>query len=200
MADYLFNVYRMFQFQITKKEEPAMTIILPAIVSLTQHLESIKNNLELYRPARCPGCGRCGVWRHGHYNRKANRENNEPLNPIPVPRFFCPHCNTTCSVLPECIAPRRWYLWKIQQIVLMLILAGNSINATAKKVLPSRRTISRWIVRLKNHFHFHRDVLCAHFSEFGLASNFALFWKTCLDKISLGRAMYLCHVSGVNIL
>ena len=177
-----------------------MSIILPSIISLMQYFESIKNDAELYRPARCPNCGKHGVWCHGHYNRKADRENKGSLNPIPVPRFFCPHCQTTCSVLPECISPRRWYSWKIQQAVLMLAFAGHSINAIAKNILPSRRTISRWMAHLKNQFHFYRDVLCAHFPELGLVSNFVDFWKACLDKISFGRAMYLCHVSGVNIL
>jgi len=176
-----------------------MSIILPAIVSLMQYLESIKNNFELYRPPRCPNCGKCGMWCHGHYNRKADRENKESLNPIPIPRFFCPHCGTTCSVLPECISSHRWYSWKIQQTVLMLSFAGYSIKAIAKNILPSRHTISRWMVRLKNQFCFHRDVLCAHFIDLGHIDNFTDFWRTCLDKISFGRAMYLCHVSGVDI-
>jgi transposase-like protein len=184
-------------FQTTKKES-AMSIILPAITSLMQYLESIKNTPVLYRPACCPSCGKCGVWHHGHYNRKADRE-NQALNPIPIPRYFCPHCHKTCSVLPECISPRRWYLWKIQQSVLILWLAGTSIHAIAKSILPSRQTISRWMARLKNQLHFHRDALCTRFTELGRTNNPVDFWRACLDKISLGQAMYLCHVSGVNI-
>jgi Domain of unknown function (DUF6431) len=176
-----------------------MSIILPVITSLMQYLESIKNDPGLFRPNRCPKCGRCGLWCHGHYHRKADRENNGSLNPIPVLRFFCPHCDQTCSVLPECISPRRWYLWKIQQTALMLFLAGNSTKAIAKSILPSRHTISRWMARLKNQLNYHKDALGSHFTELGRMSNFADLWRACLDRSSLGQAMRICHEGGLQI-
>lgn len=172
--------------------------ILPAITSLMQYLGLIKNGSGLFRPERCPHCGRCGMWCHGYYYRKTDRERGL-LNPIPIPRFICPHCGTTCSVLPECIPPRRWYLWKVQEAVFALICAGNSIKKIAKNLLLSRHTINRWWARLKNQYHLHKDALCNHLPGLGLTSNVVDFWKACLGKISLGQAMYLCHASGVNI-
>ena len=45
--------------------------ILPGIHSLEQHLEHLQSEPEAYRPEYCPHCGKAGVWRHGHYARKA---------------------------------------------------------------------------------------------------------------------------------
>ena len=67
--------------------------------------------------------GLVGVWRHGHYRRKTDREGQEGvyLDPVPIPRFYCRHCQATCSRLPGCIAPRRWYSWLVQQAVLAVL-------------------------------------------------------------------------------
>ena len=88
-----------------------MTIILPNIFSLLQHIETLRKEPESYRPKRCPGCRHTTIWCHGCYTRKADE--NDTLNPVPIPRFYCPECDSTCSVLPECIPPRSWYLWKV---------------------------------------------------------------------------------------
>ncbi len=50
------------------------------------------------------------------------------------------------------------------------------------------------VVNEENHF-----VLCTHFTELGRMDKFADFWEACFNRISLGRAMYLCNVAGVNI-
>ena len=85
--------------------------ILPGIDSLKQHREVLAAEPERYCPERCPHCGQAGLWAHGTYPRKADREGvgDESLNPVAIPRFFCPTCRHTCSRLPECVAPRRWY-------------------------------------------------------------------------------------------
>ena len=104
-----------------------MAIILAGIHSLTQHLQQLNSNPEAYRPKRCPHCGHAGVWSHGHYLRLPDRENSGPdsLNPIPILRFFCPQagCRRSCSALPECIPPRRWYLWSVQQAMLLFLIS-----------------------------------------------------------------------------
>ncbi|WP_226382967.1 DUF6431 domain-containing protein [Burkholderia mayonis] len=58
------------------------------------------------------------MWGHGCYDRKADRSADGQLNPVSVPRFRCPSCRRTCSRLPLCICPRRWYGWALQQQVL----------------------------------------------------------------------------------
>lgn len=179
-----------------------MQHIVAGILSLTQYIEEQKKiNLDHLRPNYCLHCGKSGLRLHGCYPRKADRSSNpgESLNPIFIQRYFCPNCRHTCSVLPECIPSRRWYLWDVQQAALTLLLAGKSAYAAAKEIVPSRHTISRWKDRLIEQFLFHKDVMCVHFFEFGRATDCFDFWKTCLNKILLSQAMRLCHVAEVSI-
>jgi transposase-like protein len=169
--------------------------------SLIQYLSEIKLNPEQFRPEQCPCCGKSGVWLHGSYPRKADRSNNpdESLNPFFIQRFFCPHCRRTCSVLPECLPPRRWYLWEVQQAALALLLAGKSLYAAAKKLTPSRQTLGRWHDRFVKQLYLHKDALCNHLADLGRTTGFSDFWAVSLKELSLAQAMRLCHVSGVTI-
>lgn len=176
-----------------------MLSILAGILSLVQHITTLQQTPERYLPARCPHCGKAGVWRHGDYLRKADRLQDGELNPILIPRFFCRFCLKTCSVLPECIPPHRWYLWEIQQAVFLLCLAGKSFYAVAQASMPSQQTIKRWLGRFQEKFREHRDALCHWFVKLGHTLDFVDFWQACLNKISLGSAMRLCHVAGVII-
>jgi transposase-like protein len=178
-----------------------MVYIIAEILSLIQYLEALKNRPEDCRLEKCPGCGKANPWLHGCYPRKADRSNSAEasLNPIFIQRVFCQDCRKTFSVLPACIPPRRWYLWSMQQIGLLLLLAGESLKATAKKIIPSRHTIKRWLTRFKEQFHLHKDVLCNQFIELGRTINFVDFWQEFLKSYSLSTAMYLCHAAGVSI-
>src|SRR3990167_3742009 len=151
--------------------------ILAGIMSLVQYKKSQESNQ--HRLERCPHCGRSSPWLHGHYPRKADRTGNqeESLNPIFIQRYYCPGCRKTCSVLPECLPPHRWYLWEVQQIAIMLILQETSFNAAAKNIAPSRHTISRWIASLKEKFHLHKDTLCGHFIDLGRTIGWTDFWQ-----------------------
>ena len=176
-----------------------MRRIVPDITLLRQHLNSL--NKEIYRYPFCPHCGMAGLWHHGCYYRKPVRENTTEegiTNPIPIPRFFCPNCKRTCSTLPECIAPRRWYLWNIQQAALLLAIVGNSLAKIAKQLSLERHTVSRWIARCRDRFRLHYDALCNYFTELG-TSGFAEFWQGCCDKMAFSRAMYLCNIAGIDI-
>lgn len=176
-----------------------MVGILAGILSLLQYQNDM--NEEQHRLERCLCCGRADPHFHGRYPRKADRSNKsgDSLNPILIQRYYCPECQKTCSALPECVPPRRWYLWEVQQVTLVLLLAGQSLRAIAKAVAPSRRTIGRWINRFKEQWHLHKDVLCNHFADLGRTINFNDFWMTCLGQISLAHAMRLCYVARVFI-
>ena len=174
--------------------------IIANIASLIQYIKTLKNTPGFLRLENCPCCGKASLWRHGFYPRKASRgESNESPNPILIQRFFCPDCKKTSSVLPECIPPRRWYLWDIQQAALLLLLAGKSLNAAAKEIMPSRHTIKRWLTRLKKQFPLHKDVLCSHFIRLDRAVDYIDFWKIFFKDNLLSAAMRLCHVTGVLI-
>lgn len=176
-----------------------MVCIVAGILLLTQHLKVLQESPEDYLPNYCPHCGKLGIWPHGHYSRKADRSPKGELNPIFIPRFFCPHCQTTCSVLPECIPPRSWYLWCVHQVVLLNLLSNKSLHAVSQLVQPSRSTCKRWWNKFKDRFLLYRDALCAHMNELGCAIDFSHFWQLCFTHMSLDHAMLLCNLAGVAI-
>lgn len=176
-----------------------MVYIVPGILSLNQY---IYEQCPLRKQAMsCTGCGRLKPWCHGCYRRQSDRYNpsNTSLNPILIQRYYCPGCGITFSVLPECIPPRRWYLWETQQAAIVLILLGQSARAAEQQVKPSRHTIKRWVAWIMTQFALHKDILCSHFSSFGLFTEPVGFWKHVFDTLLLSTAMRLCHVSGVSI-
>jgi len=122
-----------------------MDRIVGNIANLAQHLLAVATDPERYRPQACPHCCCAGVWRHGCYHRKADRSAcGESLNPVPVLRFLYRTCARTCSRLPACIAPRRWYDWAVQQAALLLLLGGMSLHGCARSSGSDRRTVRRW--------------------------------------------------------
>lgn len=178
-----------------------MPYILPNILSLIQYISALKNIPETCRPDKCVYCGRAHPHSHAEYERKSDRENQgeDSLNPILIQRYYCPGCGKTMSVLPECIPPKCWYLWKTQQIALVLIMSGHSLCAIAKEIIPSRHTIARWKNRFFEQHRCYKDVLCNQIPELGRSLLIEDFWSACLDKMTLGAAMRLCHVAGVII-
>lgn len=180
-----------------------MSLILPAIFSLAQHLETLRKTPESYRPDRCPGCSHARVWCHGCYTRKPDRKDlDEPcLNPVPILRFFCPECHCTCSVLPECIPPRSWYLWKVRQVIFLLLLAGESIGRTlaSNGSRVSRTTIKRWWSCFNDSFQIFSCHLLTHFPCLGRHAGFIKFWTALLALRPLSSAMRLLHEEGVPV-
>jgi transposase-like protein len=177
-----------------------MLHILAEILSLLQYVEQYHND-KLPRLMHCLVCGKLKPWFHGRYPRQSDRINpsNTSMNPIWIQRYYCPGCGKTCSVLPECIPPRRWYLWETQQTAILLFLLGNSARAVEQQVKPSRHTIKRWVSWILVQFKLYKDVLCTHFSAFGLFTEPVSFWKHVFKKLSLSTAMRICHVAGVPI-
>lgn len=175
-----------------------MTCILPDIHTIEQHFTQLQNNPEAYRPKACPGCGRSGLWCHGCYCRKSNRDTGHP-DPVSIPRFQCPHCRRTCSVLPECIPPRRWYLWVVQSAVICGLLAGQSLRKLAQKLPPARSSMRRWWQRCQACFDQHAFHLRNRFVELGRHQELASFWFATLDRIPLSTAMLLLNQAGISI-
>jgi transposase-like protein len=178
-----------------------MTCILSGIISLIQHINTIKKDPERYRWPQCPHCGKAGLWFHGTYPRKPDRSSHsaDSLNPVAIPRFFCPSCEKTCSVLPECIPPRRWYLWDVQQAALLSILLGKRFRALSQSIEPAKSTLRRWRKRFEECFQVQRDALCAECNALSRFLDFNEFWIACLDRFSLSKAMLICHEARVSI-
>jgi transposase-like protein len=165
--------------------------IVGSISSLVQHLAAVVTDAEIYRPATCPHCGRAGVWRHGSYYRKADRGAGavESLNPVPVLRFLCQACERTCSRLPACIAPRRWYDWVVQQAVLLMMLAGGSVHQCARCACLDRRTVRRWRDWLHQRGEVFAFFLRSRLPELGRHADHESFWRNVIDGVSLQQAM-----------
>lgn len=195
---FRYSVCKPDKFLTKHKGKPAMRNILLNIPEIDQYLKAQKEQPETLRPPNCPNCGKEGLWHHGHYDRKTASASSS-REPVHIYRFFCPHCHKTCSTLPECISPHRWYLWKIQQMAAALVFAGKSFRTIAKTIAPSRHTISRWMGRLKERFRLHKDALCQHFIDLGGIDNFVGFWLSCFSRISLSQAMCFCNAAGVKI-
>ncbi|MES9902669.1 MAG: DUF6431 domain-containing protein [Sedimenticola sp.] len=178
-----------------------MNRILPGIHSLKQHLNQLKQDPEVYRPIRCPHCGKGDLWSHGHYLRKADREGKDGvyLDPVPILRYYCSGCRRSCSRLPSCIAPRRWYLWAIQQVVLELVLGGAAFRKAAREHPPGRRTISRWWHRLHEQFTDYNFHLRSRFPELGHHDSPEAFWSACLHQMPLVNAMAVLDQQAVIV-
>lgn len=167
-----------------------MNRILVSIASLDEHVNAVAMNPDIYRPQACPHCDYSRLWNHGCYYRKADRSGlGQSLNPVPVLRYQCASCKKTCSRLPACIAPRRWYDWAMQQIVLMLILTGCCVQGCADFSGCARSTVRRWsnwLGRRAELFAFH---LRSRFAELGRSPQGEAFWQHLLPDMGLMRVM-----------
>lgn len=177
-----------------------MRLILADIISLSQHLEAIHNTPEQYKPNACPHCTYSNIWNHGSYTRKADRLKEVGGKLIPILRFRCPSCNTTFSVLPECIPPRRWYLWVIQQTVLWCKFLGWSYDLLNEHFYsPTKGTISRWFQRMNDCFPQHHQGICSVHSVMGYFSNLAPFWLAWFKQNSLSSAMWEMNRQSIPV-
>lgn len=176
-----------------------MDRIVGSITSLVGHLLAVATDVEIYRPAACPHCRSAGMWRHGCYHRKADRSagggagggGSESLNPVPVLRFLCRACCRTCSRLPACIAPRRWYDWMVQQAVLLLLLGGSAVRECARCSGRARSTVRRWRDWLHDRGGEFAFFLRSGLPELGRLAEFETFWRHVIDGVSLQQAMVL---------
>jgi len=168
-----------------------MQRIVGIITSLDQHAVAVRQQAQDYRPTCCVHCGRGSLWGHGCYYRKADRSPAGALNPVAVPRFLCPGCNRTCSRLPACVAPRRWFNWAVQQVVLLLLLGGMSLHACSLCSGRPRRTVGRWWAWLRQRHAQFSFVLRSRRPDWGRQDDMAAFWRHVIDEVSLTQAMVM---------
>ena len=171
-----------------------MNRILASVTTLEQHLDAVAKNSEVYRPLCCPHCGVARLWCHGCYFRKADRRTapDVTLNPIPILRYLCRVCKHTCSRLPACIAPRRWFDWVMQQLVLLMLLAGNSVRQCSDCSRRACSTVRRWRDWLGARGDTFTFWLRSRFPELGRHSNHDSFWQHVMQSMTLMQAMAWC--------
>ena len=164
--------------------------IVASISSLSQHQDTLAHDPARYRPDCCPRCGFGTLWRHGRYYRKADRAPHEgPHEPAAVPRFRCTGCGATCSRLPACVAPRRWYDWRVQQQALRALAVAGSVRAAARVAGIGRHTVRRWRDWLTQRgavFAFH---LASRFPDWARVPDLGAFWRETLVGRSLPEVM-----------
>ena len=167
--------------------------IVAGITDLAQHIEALSRTPERYRPQRCPHCGISRVWGHGHYYRKADLEQRGEANanPVQIPRYCCAGCGQTCSRLPQCIAPRRWYNWLLQQISVRAVIDDSAPSASPPGPLPARRTVGRWWRSLQMRTPQFRFYLSSRYPELGRFVLDTDFWRAVFAGSGLSAAMTL---------
>ena len=175
--------------------------IVSGIITLPQHIDTLHSTPEVYRPARCPHCGLAGLWQHGCYYRKSNRNSPSEKSTclIEIPRYLCPACSHTCSRLPSCIPPRRWHSWLLQQQVLQYLLAVCSLHRCAAMFGLCRHTIRRWWNWLQSRTVEFEFFLRSRFPEWGRATDWNSFWRDCLVDMPLSEVMASLDQDGVYI-
>ena len=176
--------------------------IVSGITSLLQHIKTLSQQPEVYRPSFCPHCGLVGLWCHGFYTRKADRRplpSKELIPPVAIPRFLCSGCERTCSRLPSCIAPRRWYGWLFQQQILQFMLMVGSLNQCSVKFNLHRGTVRRWWNWLKSSSPTFEFFLRSRFPEWGRVPDFKSFWSGALGSMPLSEVMASLDFEGVTV-
>lgn len=167
-----------------------MNRILGTITTFDQHFDEIANGGDVYRPANCPHCQVGGLWHHGCYHRKADRsaDSSKSRSPVAILRFLCRACLRTCSRLPACIAARRWYDWAMQQVVLLLLLAGGSLHQGCRQTGRARSTLRRWRDWLQARSERFTFFLRSRLPELGRLPE-PDFWHQVISSLSLAQAM-----------
>jgi hypothetical protein len=166
-----------------------MNRIVASISTLAEHLVAVQTNPQAYRPQACPRCGVGGLWNHGCYHRKGERcTAGATREPVPVLRFLCRACIRTCSRLPMFMSARRWYCWAVQEVVLLLLLSGASLNGCCGSTGRAVRTVVRWRDWLKERGEF-AFFLRSRFPELGRVPDHGAFWRHVIDSMSLAQAM-----------
>ena len=185
---------------MTKK---VTSIIVSGIFNLVDY------NMELPKLKICRTCTICGIadalHLHGYSYRKSDRNTNpykKSLNPLKIIRCLCKICKRTCLAIPECISPKRWYIWQKQQYVINSRLNGKTWACISAATDISIKTCRRWYHWLNNKFNAHAHILknvAGNLHQI-LADciDFKSFWQKCFAHISLDRAMLLCHQAGVD--
>lgn len=180
-----------------------MRPILSEILTFRQHSNTLLKEPEKYKPPHCPYCHGIKLYNHGVYFRKPDRHNIRKYssNDLAVSRFKCTedYCGRTCSTLPECFSPRRWYPWINQQWCLWFILSGYSINQVEQLFPMARSTIIRWINWLGDSFTQFHCHLKNKFPAFGYFEEVSIFWMHWLEEYSLSHAMVYLNNQQITV-
>ena len=176
--------------------------IVSGITTFQQHIDTLRSTPNIYRPRCCSKCGHGVLWNHGCYFRKAVRGlavdgGSEKL--IQIPRYLCSSCQRSCSRLPECIPPRRWYSWLSQQLALQYLLSAVSFHGCSTLLGIGRSTLRRWWNWLTSSTPTFEFFLRSRYPELGCAIDSPSFWRVCLGSMPLSEIMACLDNDGVTV-
>jgi hypothetical protein len=77
----------------------------------------------------------------------------------------------------------------MQQLVLLLLLSGASLNDCCARTGRALRTVVRWRDWLKQRGQSFAFFLRSRFPELGRLPDHDAFWRHVIDSLSLARAM-----------
>jgi hypothetical protein len=87
------------------------------------------------------------------------------------------------------MAPRRWFDWAMQQVVLMLLLLGCSLHQCWRSTGRARSTVRRW----RDWLHARSEEFCfylrSRFPELGRHAQRNAFWRHVIEGMSLATVM-----------
>jgi transposase-like protein len=174
--------------------------ILPNIASLYEHVHRLLNQPMDYRPEKCPHCNHTHLWYHGHFTRKPRGDSD--IKEVKVPRWRCTDCRRTFSVLPSCVPPRRWYLWSVQQALLVCLLSGATQEQCAEDLAhlgPALCTIQRWWRWLKRKNNDFSHYLRSFKPEWGRTADWREFWRVAMADEPMRELMAYLAAQGLTI-
>jgi len=174
-----------------------MTQIIKEYGTVNQYRDDVKYHPENLKPQACDNCGCNHFWKNGDYERAITGRDKDKSNSevVDIIRFKCSFCHENYSVLPSMIPLFRWYLWCMQQWVLLLVLNGYSFYKAARVSGVDRRTVSRWFYWLKDKYKIIYHTMCQldkNLSKYYLIKDFysSLFSCHHLSKISMYLHQY----------
>ena len=176
--------------------------IVSGITTLCQHIDTLFSTPNIYRPPCCSNCGHGTLWNHGCYFRKAVRGlafDDGSQKPIQIPRYLCSFCQRSCSRLPSCIPPRRWYGWLLQQQVLQSLLTVYSLRGCGIVHGLCRSTVRRWWNWLASRTPTFEFFLRSRYPELGRTIDSPSFWRACLGSMPLSEIMACLDNDGVTV-
>jgi hypothetical protein len=175
--------------------------IVSGIHTLEQHISEVVLNPERYRPKCCRKCGKQVMWLHGCYYRQPDRglESSGRHNPVMILRFICSHCRKTCSRLPTCIPPRRWYTWIVQQWTMLELMLGEPLKVVAERFSPGQGTLRRWMGELREKNDQFRFYLASHYHELERHPGFSDYWQHAIASTGLDNLMATLDNQGVIV-
>lgn len=178
-----------------------MAQIIKEYRSLEQYQQTVHFNPDALKPDQCDHCGCEHLWCNGQYERaiSGRDKNKTKAEAIDILRFKCSRCRIHYSVLPSIVSLLRWYLWCMQQWVLLMVLNGYSFCKASQIAGIDRRTVARWYAWLQDKFQMIYQLVCHLDSRFIHHNTLNDFYLSLFIFHSLSRLAAVLHQNKILV-